>query len=59
MNLNNNNFTDINLSELSLISGGCGWCYVGGGVIVAGSIMTGGVIGGVIGLAGVLTVFGS
>lgn len=58
MNLNNN-FKNINSSELSSINGGCGWCYLGGGLIVVGSIMTGGLLGGVIGVAGVLTVFGS
>lgn len=40
------------------INGGCGWCYLGGGLIVVGSFMIGGLLGGFIGLAGVLTVFG-
>ena len=42
--------------ELEQINAGCGFCYVGAAAVVAGGILTGGPVGGIVAIVGVSTV---
>ena len=44
---------ELNQEELTLIDGGCGWCYVGGVLVVAGGFVAGGLPGAALAALGV------
>lgn len=49
--------SEMRQEELEVIEGGCGWCYVGGVLVVVGGGLTGGIPGAVVaglGVAGVV-----
>lgn len=58
-----NNFTggrvmmyELSQEELAVIEGGCGWCYVGGVLVVAGGFVAAGIPGAALAALGVVGV---
>lgn len=52
-------FDELSANELEKVDGGCGWCYTGAALVIAGGALCGGPIGGIVaavGVAGVLLV---
>ncbi|MGN0428553.1 MAG: hypothetical protein ACI4E2_00615 [Acetatifactor sp.] len=50
---------ELMVDELQNIEGGCGWCYVGAGLVIVGGYLCGGLLGAgvaAVGVAGVLLV---
>lgn len=47
---------ELNQEELAVIEGGCGWCYVGGVLVVAGGFVGGGLPGAALAALGVVGV---
>lgn len=44
---------ELDKKELENIDGGCGWCYVGAGLVITGGFLCGGIPGGVVAIVGV------